>query len=138
MKILKTCAKCNKLKSPEGFYRVAKTKDGLSYRCRSCTRAAHKVWRAKSRDLLITGRLKRYGLTIESYDAMLTAQGGRCAVCKDEGNKQSRWNRMSVDHDHTTGKVRGLLCDNCNRALGLLRDDPELVDEAAAYLRRAA
>jgi len=59
--------------------------------------------------------LKRdFGITIEEYDAMLTKQGGVCAICKRPPNK----NRLAVDHDHTTGEVRGLLCPSCNRAVG--------------------
>jgi len=73
---------------------------------------------------------RAYGLSDEDFGAMYRDQGGRCAICEDE-------TRLNVDHDHETGKVRGLLCRRCNVALGFLRDDPELADLAAAYLRRA-
>jgi len=78
-------------------------------------------------------RLKaRYGITIAEYDAMLAAQGGTCAVCGTAECASGR--RFAVDHDHTTGRVRGLVCLFCNRALGLIRDDPALARSLARYL----
>ena len=67
----------------------------------------------------------RYGLTLEDYEEILAAQGGACAACGgDEGDVQTANSAfLYVDHCHTTGKVRGLLCDGCNRAIGFLRDD---------------
>lgn len=82
----------------------------------------------------------QYGLTPEAYDEMLRRQGGGCAVCgATNGWARSRAKRgMCVDHDHETGHVRGLLCQRCNRAIGLLRDDPTILDAAARYLRANA
>jgi hypothetical protein len=71
-----------------------------------------------------------YGLTVAEYDALLEAQGGGCAICgRPPGRK-----RLHVDHDHETDAIRGLLCSPCNRAIGLLRDDPEVARRAAEYL----
>lgn len=75
--------------------------------------------------------LKQYGLTIEDYNALLEKQGGVCAICS---NVCSTGKRLSVDHDHDTGRVRGLLCSTCNRGIGMLRDDPELIRAALRYL----
>ena len=78
----------------------------------------------------------RYGMTPEQYDELIEKQGGRCAVCGTahpvKGSSNRGWH---VDHDHVTGKVRGLLCNSCNRGIGLLQDNPELLEKAAAYLR---
>lgn len=73
-----------------------------------------------------------YGLTLEDFDRMLAAQGGACAICKTcvPGGP----GRFSVDHCHTTGRVRGLLCNNCNRGIGGLKDDANLLRAAIAYL----
>lgn len=78
---------------------------------------------------------KKYGLTLEQYDQMLSDQGGGCAIC---GGKESRGYQVNfhVDHDHATGAVRGLLCAPCNTAIGLLQDDHEVVLRAALYLDR--
>lgn len=76
---------------------------------------------------------KRYGITLQAYNAMLTAQGGGCAICGARPETVHH-GTLPVDHCHATGKTRGLLCDNCNRALGLLKDDVERVRKMAAYL----
>jgi hypothetical protein len=77
---------------------------------------------------------RKYGIQIEQYDAMLADQGGRCAICRsvDTGSPTRRY--FSVDHDHVTGVVRGLLCISCNTGIGGLRDDPRLVIAALRYL----
>jgi hypothetical protein len=74
---------------------------------------------------------KKYGITLEQYQAMLEKQDGVCAVC-GEGCKSGR--ALSVDHNHTTGQLRGLLCGNCNRGIGYLQDDPELIRAALEYI----
>lgn len=73
--------------------------------------------------------LKRYGITAEDYDHMFAEQNGLCAIC---GRPDSR--ALSVDHDHETGKVRGLLCSKCNFLLGYADDDPEILTRAIEYL----
>src|SRR5260221_4426091 len=74
---------------------------------------------------------RTYGITLAEYDALLAAQGGVCAVCGRDG----KGGRLAVDHDHTSRKLRALLCHNCNRAIGLFQDNPDLLDRAAAYPR---
>lgn len=84
------------------------------------------------------GRIKyRYGITVEQYDAMAEKQGGRCAVCRRPEARRLRGVvlPLSVDHDHETGLVRGLLCSRCNMVLGYF-DDPEFFAAATDYLRR--
>jgi hypothetical protein len=81
-------------------------------------------------------RLEAYGLTPEKWDEMLAAQGGVCAICKGPGWPDRFGRRFHVDHDHQTGRIRGLLCVSCNRALGFLLDDPERARAAAAYLEQ--
>ncbi len=77
----------------------------------------------------------RYGLSSEEYEALLRAQEGLCALCKQ---CESRDRRLSVDHDHENGKVRGLLCDDCNKGLGLLGDSTERLSIALAYLKASS
>jgi len=80
--------------------------------------------------------LRRYGLTIELYDSLLAKQGGGCAICGRKESGDSKRRRLFVDHDHATGKVRGLLCASCNYGLGNFKDDIRIVENALAYLRR--
>ncbi len=94
-------------------------------------------WVEKNKKRVVDAQLKHrlkkdYGLTVEQYEEMLCAQDGRCAVCR----KPDRV-RLSVDHDHNNGKVRGLLCRKCNTALGLLGDDLPLVEALLNYVRGA-
>lgn len=74
----------------------------------------------------------KYGLEAGEYDGMMEAQGGVCAIC---GQPPTSKRGLVVDHDHATGQQRALLCGRCNIGLGKFRDDPELLDVAAAYLR---
>lgn len=75
----------------------------------------------------------QFGITIDQYDAMLAEQDGLCAIC---GLKCTSGRQLAVDHDHKTGAVRGLLCGNCNRALGHLQDDLRNARAAVAYLEK--
>lgn len=79
---------------------------------------------------------KLYGITVDQYDAMLAAQGGKCAICGGPP-RGSRGKRFHVDHDHVTGRVRGLLCGHCNHGIGKFRDSPLLLEKVVAYLRRS-
>ncbi|KQO05064.1 hypothetical protein ASF06_18645 [Agreia sp. Leaf244] len=74
---------------------------------------------------------ERYKLTTEEFDELRESQAGRCAICGKEDSSESG---LVVDHDHRTGRVRGLLCNGCNVGLGFLQDDHEVLTAAAAYL----
>jgi hypothetical protein len=74
-----------------------------------------------------------YGIGLPHYEELLHAEEGRCAICA----RPPRGKRLlDVDHDHDNGRVRGLLCGNCNRAIGLLDENPELFDRAKEYVFR--
>lgn len=90
---------------------------------------ARRGWKAKESARRST--LKKYGLTTESYDEMLKAQNGICLIC----HRHPRKYRLVVDHDHKTGKVRGLLCSRCNWGLGKFFECSEWLQRAADYLR---
>ena len=76
----------------------------------------------------------KYGITRADFDALLANQRGVCAICK--GPHVGVGKRFHIDHCHNSNEVRGLLCGNCNTAIGLLGDDPERIERAAAYVRR--
>jgi hypothetical protein len=84
------------------------------------------------------GLKKSYGVTAEWYTSTSAEQGGTCAICKkpETAVVRGRQLRLSVDHCHTSGKVRGLLCSVCNRAIGALRDDVSLLQSAINYLKQ--
>lgn len=133
----KFCSRCKDTKPLEAFGRAYKKvgQHGRQAWCNVCMAA----YAAARRATLPTGtiykrtrrsNLKRwYGLTESDYESMVSAQNGVCKICSQPSHR-----RLCVDHDHTTGKVRGLLCDPCNRGLGLFRDNPELLRDAADYL----
>ncbi|WP_189986634.1 endonuclease VII domain-containing protein [Streptomyces capoamus] len=113
----KLCLKCGEVKAWSEWHRNATASDGLSTRCKACRAAEGRA-----------GHLKRtYGITEAERDAMVVAQRGLCAICLDAPPAH-------VDHCHRTGRVRGVLCFNCNSAIGKLRDDPDVGRRAVAYL----
>lgn len=97
-------------------------------------RASNKQQRARSRRR--DGLLRRYGITVSQYEAMYEQQQGRCALCGiNSPTFGPASSRLHVDHDHSTGADRGLLCGACNVALGNFKDNPEVLETAAWYLR---
>jgi len=79
---------------------------------------------------------RMYGVTIADYDALFTLQGGKCAICQST-DPGGGFQHFAVDHDHSTGRIRGLLCVACNRGLGLFRDDVATLGSAISYLESA-
>lgn len=105
--------------------------------CSDCEKAERKRYYAEEGRKRVQERAwaaQGFTFTVEEYDAMLAAQGDGCAICGAATNKSGR--RLSVDHCHDTGRVRGILCTNCNVGIGRFRDDPELVSRALEYLER--
>jgi hypothetical protein len=78
---------------------------------------------------------KMFGMTGADYDALLQKQGNCCAICRTTDPTTARTKYFAVDHDHATGRVRGLLCGKCNLGIGNLREDPEILSRALEYLR---
>jgi hypothetical protein len=80
-----------------------------------------------------TALLRKYGVTLEQYNLLRAQQGFCCAICND--HEDSVGKKMFVDHDHVTGKIRKLLCTKCNVGIGMLKDNPDIMERAAKYLR---
>jgi hypothetical protein len=76
---------------------------------------------------------RTFGISADDFDALLAEQGGGCAIC---GCVPEREASLHVDHDHLSGEIRGILCIGCNQGLGQFRDDPDLLERAAGYVRR--
>lgn len=129
------CTRCWEDKPIDRFYARRRT-------CKDCQAEMRRIWNAanpeKSQLAHRIQKLKRYGLTLDDYDRMVTEQKGCCAICLGEGVLDpGSLMRLGVDHDHETGRVRGLLCRPCNRAVGILGDDPSTFERAATYLRNS-
>lgn len=98
---------------------------------------AYKHGRSQTKEYDLELHMKRaYGLGFKEYEEMLFSQNGVCAICSGHPPKNQHKTRLNIDHCHATGKVRGLLCDACNRAIGLLKDSPDLLNKAISYLAR--
>ena len=127
------CCTCKVEKPLEEFYRNAKGAFGRHSRCISCTKIGLK---ATYKKLGKNHYLKAtYGITEQDMKDLHTSQNGKCAICNTDINLSERNKRSAcVDHCHTTGKVRALLCNHCNRGLGMFLDNPQLLRNAATYL----
>ncbi len=124
----------------------------LSYRCKQCDKQRRDDYNKKHGEKAVAARkayydlnkdkirskvlLKNYGIDSEEYDGLLSSQNGVCAICRQPEmlKRRGKTAPLSVDHDHTTGKIRGLLCSRCNTGLGLFRDDTKLLKAATWYI----
>ena len=77
---------------------------------------------------------RNYGITLKEYEELIQEQNNVCAIC---GQVCSTGKKLAIDHDHTTGKVRGLLCKNCNVALGQFKDSVDVLQKAIKYLEKS-
>jgi len=119
-------------------YRSTHRKENASY-CRAYYIAHREEFKARNRTYHITRRegikdqrmLRVYGLSQTAFNSLFNKQGGICAIC---GNADWNGQRPCIDHDHVTGKVRGLLCSKCNTAQGLIKEDPDIARAMVDYL----
>jgi len=132
---MKVCSRCKKRQSPYNFRPSRKSGDGLYSWCKDCDREYHKKYHREHKsperlDYLTNWRLQeKFNLTLEEYERMFEEQKGVCAICSNPPKN----NRLHVDHDHDTGKIRGLLCAPCNSFLGRINEDTSKVD---SYLNK--
>lgn len=120
---------CKKGHDPELYVRLP---SGV-YVCLGCKRENGAKYRQANRKTInLHNRTGRYQITIEEYRRLFDEQGGKCIICQCVITEQT----CRIDHDHTTGNVRGLLCISCNTGIGLLKDSPDVLISAAEYLRK--
>lgn len=127
----KKCGCCKQWLPLEKFAKNGYKWDGLQERCTSC-RLDH--WRNLDYSLKRKRLIESYGITTQDFEALLKKQKYKCAICGS-----TDWGRYKVpriDHDHSTGVVRGLLCNNCNRVLGMLKDDIVVLKSCIKYLKK--
>lgn len=116
--IQKVCSKCNQAKPEDEFYR--KDRNGrMDATCKACR--------------IVAQREKTLGVTDADYWSMYREQDGKCGICQRRLYSK-RYKAFNVDHSHVTGEIRGLLCHNCNRAIGMLGDSPATLRRAAAWI----
>lgn len=162
----KACKWCGSTKPLDQFYRDRAARDGHRPECKACTTARRRAWYAANRQREISrvkawqqanpdrvnenhrrnnARPERkralrdqyyrrtFGISADDSAALLAQQGGGCAIC---GKRPERAASLHLDHCHDTGAIRGILCLSCNQGLGKFREDADLLDAAARYLRQ--
>jgi len=146
------CSNCHKNKTKKHFWVRKDTKLGYETQCKECRKKIEKPCDGKkkySRWKELHGKncpiirknsfLKfNFGITLEQYNILLEKQSGVCSICKKKEKQKhhitGKRKSLTVDHDHKLNKIRGLLCSNCNRALGLFGDSLENIKCAVKYL----
>lgn len=133
----KKCNKCREILPVSGFYSKKVSKDGLMGYCKKCVSRTNKEYRKKykkqTRKTMRNWHLRsKYGITLEEYDVMLEEQNGVCYIC----GLPPLGYRLAVDHDHEKGRVRKLLCSNCNRALGFAKENTDTLKKLISYIEQ--
>lgn len=148
---MKRCNKCKELKLKSCFGNKTKSKDGLEIWCKDCKKIQR--FDRKDRQSIIQREwynlkkidkkyiknkslIAKFGISLDQYESMLLSQGSKCAICLTPQNDLSLM--LCVDHDHSTGKIRGLLCHKCNTGIGLLGDSIDNLSNACIYLKQHA
>ena len=133
---MKICNLCNKEKQIEDFVKRSNRSSGRQPYCKDChnkkTRDKYDSKVMKDYDLM-----RAYGINLKQYEELFLQQNGCCKICKKHISELNNKHKKSlcVDHCHKTNKIRGLLCDKCNRGIGLLNDDIDILKNAVEYLQ---
>lgn len=156
----KICSSCKIEKEITEFSKDKNEKDGYTYNCKVCRNKRYNEWAKNNKEKIRErnyqkkekrkeyyqsdrgiessrrAHLKRkYNMSLEEYNDILKKQNGICAVCGESENC-NRNKFLAVDHCHDTNKIRGLLCTNCNRAIGLLKENIETLYKIIEYLKK--
>ena len=146
---MKTCKRCSQTKELLEFFKNVKRKDGVSTYCKPCqleyqrarynnpesherNKMDRNIYLKNRKDSTRKWYLKTtYGLTPEQYENLYNDSDGRCYICKEEKEYY-----LHVDHNHKTGEVRGLLCNHCNRGIGIFKENINILESAIQYIRK--
>lgn len=145
----KICNQCKEPKKFQEFYKQKNGKFGLSGKCKSCCsengkrsykndperfkKTTQRYFENNPGARQRTRIKYHYNLTMEEYQKLIEEHENKCAVCDKPRSELKK--ELDIDHCHTTGKIRGLLCPNCNKALGLLNDDPSVIERLLNYIK---
>lgn len=125
---MKHCPGCKISKEKSLFSKSRNRHDGLSAYCLSCNKKKRREWVKNNPEKhFASWLLRKYNLTLKEYNEILNKQNGMCAICNTKEN-------LCVDHDHKTGEIRGILCQSHNKAIGLFKDNKEILQSAIKYL----
>lgn len=128
---LKKCSGCHRLPL-FAFEQSAESRDGYASRCRKCARARRDQYQIADVGQRRNAQLKRlYGVSLDGFNLIVESQAGRCPICLRSDVK------MVMDHDHSTGRNRGALCQECNFGLGHFKDNSDRMAAAIWYLHKA-
>lgn len=135
----KVCTGCKIERPLSEYHKQTGTKDGRRHRCKFCFNEYLRRYKSanggRARERTRAHYVRRkYGLTEGEYLALLESHNFKCAIC-GRPEKDCMYSRLYVDHEHTTGSIRGLLCNSCNSGIGYFFDSPELLQSAISYLK---
>ena len=136
----KKCSKCNTIKYVNEFNKRTASSDGYTAQCTQCLNTKAMKVRAATPEVTRAKNLKnRFDMTIDQYNVRFLKQKGRCAICDQaeksvDSNGNVKW--LAVDHNHSSGDVRGLLCNSCNTGIGKLGDSIKIMKSAIKYLEK--
>ena len=136
---MKVCKTCNIVKNLGDFYYNRYNIGKLTKKCKACISIYYKD---RNKDPEIKRRKnnyelkKYYNISLNEYEKMISKQNSCCKICNRHQNLFKY--EFAVDHNHKTGKIRGLLCQPCNTALGLFKDDIEVINNAMRYLNEGS
>jgi hypothetical protein len=129
---MKKCSKCGIEKPLSEFNSDKRKKDGKYTSCKTCHSLSAKTWQKKNPEKVKNARwLREFGVSFEFIENLKVKQNNCCAICKKELNLNVK---AHIDHCHTTGKVRGILCQKCNQGLGLFYDSIQALTNAIEYI----
>jgi hypothetical protein len=138
----KSCKKCGEIKDLESFPKKKDNRDGRSNSCKVCEGKRKDKYKYTPEQWSDWRRKKKFGLEKDDYNSMLETQNYSCAICNIKleeyiglhGNGK-KVDSFTVDHNHATGKIRGLTCFRCNLMLGYAQDNPKILEAGATYLK---
>lgn len=126
---MKQCIKCGIEKPLSEFYKESRNKDVHTGACKECVCKRANQWYENNKDRYL---LRVYGITEKEFEDKISHQSGRCAICSSIFTSTKH---THIDHNHTTGKVRGLLCSRCNHLLGHAKESLQTLQNAVEYLK---
>jgi ferredoxin-like protein FixX len=133
--LIKACTCCRHFFGKEFFYKERRNVDGLTSSCRKCRNKEALKWQQANPESKRNTHLKaKFNITVKQFNEMLQLQNFCCAICMSPTPKGR--GTFHVDHCHETGKIRGILCHDCNTGIGKLGDSLESIKKAVSYLER--